>query len=103
MKRKHLNAEARADELLEVAVRVAAERGWSKMTRACIAEAAQVSEGLVSARLGTMDALRRSVMRAAVKRRIVGIVAEGLALRDRHAAKADDDLRAEAARRLSCR
>jgi hypothetical protein len=44
-----------------------------------------------------MDAMRRSVMRAAVARRCVGVVAQGLAVRDKHAGKADKELRALAA------
>ena len=51
----------------------------------------------MSARLGTMEALRRSVMRAAVRQRVVRIVAEGLVAGDKHAAKADPELKALAA------
>ena len=87
----------RTRELLGVALRVAAAEGWRTLTRERIALQAGVSPGLVSARLGTMEALRRSVMRAAVRERVVPVVAEGLALRDPHAMKADDQLRALAA------
>lgn len=87
----------RTRELLAVAVNVAAAHGWRTLTREGIAVAAGVSPGLVSARLGTMDALRRSVMRAAVRERVVAVVAEGLALRDKQACKADEGLRALAA------
>jgi AcrR family transcriptional regulator len=88
---------ARTAELLEVALRLAAAQGWNAITRDDIALAAGVSPGLVSARLGTMDAMRRSVMRAAVTRGLVAIVAQGLAVRDRHALRASDELRAAAA------
>ena len=92
-----LEPEARTAELLEVALRLAAADGWRKLTHSVIARAAGVSQGLVVARLGTMEQVRRSVMRLAVKRRTVAVVAEGLAVRDRHAMKADAELRALAA------
>lgn len=72
------------------------------MTRECIAIAAGVSPALVSLRLGTMEALRRSVMRAAVKREVVPVVAEGLAAGDAQAKKASDELKKRAADHL-CR
>lgn len=84
-------------ELLDAALSLAAAQGWSNLTRDGIARTAGVSYGLVTQRLGTMDAIRRSVMRAAVKQRNVAVVAEGLALRDRQACKADADLRELAA------
>jgi AcrR family transcriptional regulator len=94
---KHLNPTDRTEQLLAVALRQAAAHGWRSITRESIAAAAGVSPALVSARLGTMDALRRSVMRAAVRERCVPVVAEGLALRDRHALRADTGLRELAA------
>ena len=87
----------RTRELLGVALHLAAADGWRALTRESIAQAAGVSPGLVSARLGTMEALRRSVMRAAVRERVVAVVTQGLALRDRQAMKADETLRALAA------
>lgn len=87
----------RTRELLGVALHLAAAHGWRSLTRESIALAAGVSPGLVSARLGTMEALRRSVMRAAVRERVVAVVAEGLCARDRQAMRADETLRALAA------
>jgi AcrR family transcriptional regulator len=87
----------RTRDLLAVAVELAATVGWRSLTREQIATAAGVSPGLVSARLGTMDALRRSVMRQAVTQRCVPVVAQGLAMKDRQAMRADETLRAEAA------
>jgi AcrR family transcriptional regulator len=87
----------RTRELLAVALELAATRGWRSITRDDIAVAAGVSPALVSARLGTMDALRRSVMRHAVVQRCVPVVAQGLAVKDRQAMRADETLRAAAA------
>ena len=84
----------RTRELLAVALRLAAAEGWRSLTRDGIARAAGVSFALVTVRLGTMDAIRRSVMRAAVRERCVAVVAEGLCARDRQALRADPELRA---------
>lgn len=92
-----LTPEARTDELLRVALRLAAADGWRTLTHDGIALAAGVSRGLVIVRLGTMDAVRRSVMRAAVAQRCVPVVAEGLCLGSPHARKADAELKAAAA------
>ena len=94
---QHQTPEVRTARLIDVALGLAAADGWRSLTRERIALAAGVSPALVSARLGTMEQLRRSVMRAAVRQRVVAVVAEGLALRDKHAMAADEELRALAA------
>ena len=97
MNAKRTDPTVRIEALLTAALEVAEAKGWARMTRECIASAAGVSPALVSLRLGTMDALRRSVMRAAVRRRCVPVVAQGLAAGDPHARRADDELKREAA------
>lgn len=92
-----MNHNERTEHILAVALRLAAADGWRALTRESIALAAGVSPALVSARLGTMDQLRRSVMRAAVRERCARVVAEGLACGDKHARKADAELRELAA------
>lgn len=82
----------RTRDLLAVALELAAASGWRTLTRDAVAAAAGVSGGLVTQRLGTMDALRRSVMRKAVADRCVAVVAEGLVAGDKHARKADESL-----------
>ena len=59
--------------------------------------AASVSNGLVVARLGTKQEMLRAVMRRAVLRGVVPVVAEGLAVGDKHECRAGDALRALAA------
>ena len=81
-------------DLLHQAVSVAAEHGWENLTREAIAQRAGVSPALVSARLGTMENLRRSVMRAAVRDSVVAVVAQGIARNDKQAMRAGSELRA---------
>ena len=92
-----LSPQARTEHLLDVALKLASADGWHSLTHAKIASAAGVTNGTVVARLGTMEAIRRSVMRAAVKHRCVPVVAEGLVLGNPHARRADDLLREAAA------
>ena len=90
----------RRAEVLEAAVRAAAAHGWQRMTRDDIARVAGTSPGLVSARLGTMEQLRDLVMREAVKREVLEVVAEGVVMRHRHALKAPEDLQQRALARF---
>ena len=89
-------AAERKSSILQHALVVAEKHGYHQMTREQIAKAADVSPALVSHYLGTMVAMRRAVMRAAVERRNAQVVAQGLALKDKQALKADAQLRADA-------
>lgn len=83
----------RTEALLQAALKLAEKEGWRTLTRDAVAAAAGVSGALVTVRLGTMDSLRRMVMRAAVRQRCVAVVAEGLVVGSPHARKADEALR----------
>lgn len=85
----------RAASLLAAAVSLAHRKGWHSLTHESVATAAGVSPSLVKVRLGTIGALRRAVMREAVKQRRVRVVAQGLAAGDRAARAADAALRRE--------
>jgi AcrR family transcriptional regulator len=93
MSNARLPPKDRTKILLDVATKLAAEHGWLGVTRQQIAHAADVSPALVSARLGTMENLRRSVMRHAIATEALPIIAEGLVARDRLALKAPQALR----------
>ncbi len=93
---RHIPTADRTRDLLAAALRLAAAEGWRTLTRDGVARAAGVSGALVTQRLGTMESIRRSVMRAAVRERCVPVVAEGLCVGDVHARRADDALRVAA-------
>lgn len=101
MKKKRLLPADRETEILEVALRLAAAKGYTRVTRDEIATAAGCSSGLVSRYLGTMTQCRRLLMRKAVEREIVKIVAQGLADGNQHAKKAPPELKARAAQLLA--
>jgi hypothetical protein len=88
-----MKSDDRREAIMTAALTVAAKVGY-------IATEADCSPGLVSAYLGTMPAMRRAVMRAAVARRVLAVVAQGLAMRDKHAMAAPEGVRAAAVRGL---
>ena|GEM_PF-2226368 len=87
----------RAAALLAAALDLARKQGWHSLTHESIAKAADVSPSLVKVRLGTIAALRRAVMREAVRQGVVRVVAEGLVAGDRTARRADAALRSACA------
>lgn len=91
----------RKDQILAAAVALARTDHYAALTRLKIAEKAGVSMGLVTNYFGTMQKLRRSVMRAAIAQEIPEIVAQGLANGDPHAKKAPPELRTRAATLLA--
>lgn len=95
------NPALRKDQILNVAIGLAKEQGYHKITRDGVAGAAGVSMGLVTRYFGTMKQLKKAVIRAAVKQGIPEIVAQGLANGDDHAKKAPAELKAEAATLLA--
>lgn len=91
---------ATKERLIDVALKIAESKGWAAMTRDSIARSAGCSTGIVSVRFGAMDDMRAAVMRAAVKREVLKVIAQGLAMGDKHAKAAPKELRARAAATL---
>lgn len=97
-KNRVTNPALRKEHILSVALTVACEIGYYNLTRDAIAETAGVSMGLVSRYFGTMAQLKNDVVRAAVKRKIPQIVAQGLADGNKYIIKnAPQDLKTQAA------
>jgi len=86
----------RRDAIMAVAVDLARVNGYNKITRDAIADQAGVSMGLVTRYFGTMNQLRRAIMRHAIDGGVVEIVAQGLAIGDEHAKKASPELKQQA-------
>lgn len=77
----------RKRQLLDAALYLAQQpqTNYLTVTREAIAAHAGVSIALVSYHLGTVKAMRRSIMRHAVAVKCARVVAQGVASRDRHA------------------
>lgn len=95
--KNRVSPDLRRENILNIAVDVAIDIGYHKLTREVVAETAGVSMGLVSKYFGTMPRLKRDVMRFAIKNKIPQIVAQGLAIQDKHAVKAPQELKNAAA------
>ena len=95
-KRVYLKKDVRRDQILTAAIAMSLDVGFSKITRDGIAERAGVAMGQVNHIFNTMVQLRRAVMRAAVNRELLPIIAQGLALGDKHAQAASEPLKQKA-------
>lgn len=95
------NPELRREQILDTAIDMARGIGYHKLTRDSLAGRVGVSMGLINRYFGTMLKLRRDIMRAAVKREIPEIIAQGLVNGDKHARKASQRLKDKAAAIIS--
>lgn len=91
-----LTPEVRKAQLIDVALKLASKHGLANLRRDQIAEAAEVSPALVSHCLGTMTEMRRTIMRQAVARQVLPVIAEGIVAKDKAALKAPPDLKQRA-------
>jgi len=90
----------RKAELLDAALHVARRDGYSHVTREALAEHAGVSPGLISKYFGTMASLKRAIMSAAVARRDLVLIAQGLAAGDAKARSVPPDVKMDALKGL---
>ena len=100
-RRESDKVEQRNRRILEAAVQLSAERGYTNITRAEVADRAGVADGSVNNAFGTMDGLRDAVMARAVEQRHGGIVAQGLAARHPAALAAPQELKDQATAALA--
>lgn len=69
----------RKDSIIAAALAVASRPGgWTRLTANAIATEADCSYGLVSLYLGSMEALRATLVRAAIKRENYDVVAQAM-------------------------
>lgn len=99
--RCRLDADIRKQQIIDAAMLEALERGFARLTCAGIARRAGVSPGLVAHYLGRETDIRRVVMRTAIKRDELKILAQGLAVGDPTARRAPPEKKAQAAQFIS--
>lgn len=99
--RKRLEPDDRTGQILAAAIKLATRKGFHALTRDAIATEADVSSGLVSKYFGKMDKVRDAIMREAVTREILPIVAAGILSRNRVAMRAPEPLRKRAVESLT--
>ena len=88
--------EVRKDAILDAAVSLALSDGMCAVRLIPVAERAGITNGLVSHYFGTVKRLHRAVIRHAIHRELLPIVAQALAAGDSDARKAPDALKQRA-------
>lgn len=89
--------QARMQEILDAGLALAKEKGFNKVTRTDVAARAGMGVGTINFHFGNMDQLQRKIMREAVNRGVLRVLAQGLAVKHPEALKAPDSLRERAA------
>ena len=96
-----LKPEDRKEQILSAALKLASQPGgWSRLTRDGVAIEAGCAIGLPNRYFGTMITFKRAIMRAAIQRKILSIVAQGIATGDKCAIKAPQELKTAALQTL---
>lgn len=102
MKQIKLEARERIAQILAAALTVCSKPNatYSRITREEIAKQAGVPSSLICYHMGTMNDVRRKIMREAIRVECLPVIAQGVAARDRLALKAPEELRIRALKSL---
>lgn len=100
-KRGRLNPNLRKDMLLNVAVSLAEKKPYTSITPALIADKAGVSVSSVIGYYTSVSELQNAIMRAALERKILSIIAVGIAVEHPLALNAPQELRNKALKSLN--
>lgn len=96
MAHKRFKPDVRKEQILDTALILAAAGNYVKVTRDAIAKELGVSSTTIQYHFGTMDKLRRAIMRRAIKNSNAHVVLQGLASNDPVALKASPELKEKA-------
>lgn len=86
--------------IIDAALQLTLEIGYHKLRRDNIAAHARVSPGLIAYHFGTVEKLRREVMRTAIRKKLILIIAQGITMRNPDALKAPLNLKKKATKFL---
>lgn len=92
-KKTHTTKELRMELILDKALQISERDGFSRLSRAVVAEECGVHDSLIPYHFGTMVNFKRDIMRHAIRKENLNVIAQGLALRDPHAMKAPQELK----------
>ena len=83
----------RKEQILHAAIELASKVGYQVILRDEIAAIIGASPALISFHFATMEQLRSEVMRAAIEREILPIIAQGLSIGDKQTQNLKPELR----------
>lgn len=95
-----MQPEDRRAAILKAATTLARKRGYGNLLRDEVARTAKVANGLVTYYFETIEALRKEVLREAIKHEDLVIVGQAIAINDPLAKKAPSKVREAAIRAL---
>jgi AcrR family transcriptional regulator len=93
MTRLRLDSNDRKARILEVALKLAEKEGYQNIRRNKIAELAGVCYTLINWHFKSISNLKNTVMKEAVERQILPIIAQGLLLKNPEAMNAPEDVK----------
>ncbi len=96
MTKRRMKRDERAEEILNAALKVSEEHGYDKVSRAQIAEEANCAESLISFYFSTMDDVRDTIMKEAILKHNLKIIAQGIISNSEHVLTASKYLKQEA-------
>jgi AcrR family transcriptional regulator len=73
-----LQAKERQEQILTTALKLAVKNGYTKVTRDQIGEAAKIDASLLSYHFGTMTQFRRRLLKEAITRECLPVIAQAL-------------------------
>lgn len=91
-----VNPRLRKKQIINIAIDIAREKGLNNLSRSELSNRAKCSPALIHSHFGTMNQLKRQIMRAAIQQEIIEIIAEGLGNNDPQACKAPAELKGKA-------
>lgn len=89
---RRFKPEIRKEAIIEVALTLAEQTHYRELTRDQIGQPIGITGPAIMYHFGTMQQLRRDIMRAAVKQERLRVIAQGLSCGDVHALKASGEL-----------
>lgn len=93
---KRFKPDIRKDEIVAVALRLAAKTHYKQVQRKQVADALGVTPPAITYHFGTMGQLQKAIMRRAVDSSCLKVIAQGLVANDKQAQKAPADVRQKA-------
>lgn len=93
---KRPGPEVRREEIMAAALALAKKVGFSGVTREGVAKQAGCSPRLMNYYYGSIIQLKRDLMRAAIAAKELKVIAQGLAVKDRVARRAPEELKQQA-------
>ena len=94
--KKRVSPQLRKENILSCAIKLSETVGYSSITITAVAEEAGVTRQTVAHYFSTLNQLQTDIMRRAVKEKNLKIIAQGLVSQNKHAQKADAELKQEA-------